>query len=299
MTAFVHLENVNLSVPVYQQRERSATSFYNNFVVAAFDRPQRSFRTLLHDVSLLAQEGDRVAILGPNGAGKSTLLRVIAGVYAPTSGRVRLQGTSQAMLNLALGFNPDASVKENIYLRGAALGLSIRECHAIVPSVLAFSGLEDRIGERLRVLSAGQKMRLGFAVTTELQPDVLIMDEWLGAGDAEFLARAQERMRGRVDSAKIVLLASHNIPLLRQICNRAIYIEQGHVLADGALDDVVTRFIPNAPPAPRVVAKPVATPAPPVPAATAATAAPASAAPAADVSATAPTPSTQTLRQPK
>jgi lipopolysaccharide transport system ATP-binding protein len=292
MTAFVHLENVNLSVPVYQQKERSATSFYNNFVVAAFDRPQRSFRTLLHDVNLQAGEGDRIAILGPNGAGKSTLLRVIAGVYAPTSGRVRLQGTSQALLNLALGFNPDASVKENIYLRGAALGLSIRECHAIVPSVLEFSGLEDRIGERLRVLSAGQKMRLGFAVTTELQPDVLIMDEWLGAGDAEFLQRAQERMRGRVDSAKIVLLASHNIPLLRSICNRAIYIEQGRVLADGALDDIVARFIPNAMPPPRVVAKPAASPAAPQVIA-------APAAPAADASATAPTPSTQTLRQPK
>jgi ABC-type polysaccharide/polyol phosphate transport system ATPase subunit len=293
MSAFVHLENVTLSVPVYQQRERSASSFYNNFIVAAFDRPQRSFRTLLHDVSLLAEEGDRVAVLGQNGAGKSTLLRVMAGVYAPTSGRVRLQGTSQALLNLALGFNPDATVKENIYLRGAALGLSIGECHAIVPSVLAFSGLEDRIGERLRVLSAGQKMRLGFAVTTELQPDVLIMDEWLGAGDAEFLKKAQERMRGRVDSAKIVILASHNVQLLRQICNRAIYIDKGRVLADGPLEEIVQRFIPNPPPLPRVVAKPVARP--PAPAA----GAPDKAPPAADAAASKPIPSTQTLRQPK
>jgi lipopolysaccharide transport system ATP-binding protein len=298
MPAFVHLENVTLSVPVYQQKERSATSFYNNFVVAAFDRPQRSFRTLLHDISLHAEEGERIAVLGQNGAGKSTLLRVIAGVYAPTSGRVRLQGSSQALLNLALGFNPDATVKENIYLRGAALGLSIRECHAIVPSVLAFSGLEDRIGERLRVLSAGQKMRLGFAVTTELQPDVLIMDEWLGAGDAEFLKRAQERMRGRVDSAKIVILASHNVQLLRQICNRAIYIDKGRVLADGPLEEVVQGFIPNPPPLPRVVAKPFVRPAAP---ATAASAPPApdTASRAADASPATPTPSTQTLRQPK
>jgi hypothetical protein len=111
-------------------------------------------------------------------------------------------------------------VKENIYLRGAAMGLSIPQCHDLVAPVLEFSGLQGRAGDRLRVLSAGQRMRLGFSITTELQNDILLMDEWIGAGDAEFFERAQSRLMGRVDGAKIVIVASHNIPLLRKVCNR-------------------------------------------------------------------------------
>jgi ABC-type polysaccharide/polyol phosphate transport system ATPase subunit len=257
----IELENVSLSLPVYQQRDRSARSVYANFVASAFDRAQRSTQTLLHDISFAATSGDRVAIFGPNGAGKSTLLRVLAGAYHPTIGRIRTQGNLQALLNIALGFNIDATVKENIYLRGAAMGLTIAQCHDIVGPVLAFSGLEGRSGDRLRVLSAGQKMRLGFSITTELQNDILLMDEWIGAGDAEFFNKAQSRLRGRVDGAKIVIVASHNVALLRQVCERAIYLEGGRLLADGPFEDIVRDYLPTAPKPPPP--KPVAAPPPP------------------------------------
>lgn len=246
MSISIELKNVTLRVPTYEQRERSAKSFYSTFISAAFDPPVRSYRTLLEDISLSIKSGDRVAILGKNGAGKSTLLRVLAGAYSPFQGSVRVEGKAQALLNISLGFNMDATVKENIYLRGAAMGLSITDCHEIIPSVLEFSGLQGRAGDRFRVLSAGQKMRLGFSITTEMQNDILIMDEWIGAGDAEFFEKAQVRLMGKVDSAKIVVLASHSIPLLLRICNRAIYMDNGRVVADGDLKEIVKEYIPQA-----------------------------------------------------
>ena len=245
MTIGIDLEHVTLDVPTYHQRERSARHFYANLVAAAFDRPVRSFRRLIDDVNLSLRPGDRLAVLGRNGAGKSTLLRILAGAYNPTHGTVAVNGRLQALLNISLGFNQDATLKENIYLRGAAMGMSIKQCHAVVKDVLQFSGLEDRSGDRLRVLSAGQRMRLGFAITTELESDILVMDEWIGTGDAEFFGKAQARLKGKLEGAKIVVLASHNVPLLKQVCNRAIYMENGAVVADGSIDDVVARYIPQ------------------------------------------------------
>jgi ABC-type polysaccharide/polyol phosphate transport system ATPase subunit len=241
----IELEHVTLDVPTYHQKERSARHFYANLVAAAFDRPVRSFRRLIDDVNLQIRPGDRLAVLGRNGAGKSTLLRLLAGAYTPTSGRIEVHGRLQALLNISLGFNQDATLKENIYLRGAAMGMSIRQCHAIVKDVLEFSGLADRAGDRLKVLSAGQKMRLGFSITTELESDILVMDEWIGTGDAEFFTRAQARLKGKLEGAKIVVLASHSVPLLKTVCNRAIYMENGAVVADGSIDDVVARHIPQ------------------------------------------------------
>ena len=251
MTIGVDLEHVTLEVPTYAQRERSARHFYANFVASAFDRPVRTFRRLIDDVSVSLRPGDRLAVLGRNGAGKSTLLRILAGAYHPTSGSIDVRGRMQALLNISLGFHQDATIKENIYLRGAAMGMSIKQIHGVVRDVLEFSGLEDRSGDRLRVLSAGQRMRLGFSITTELESDILIMDEWIGAGDAEFFAKAQVRLKGRVEGAKIVVLASHSVPLLRQVCNRAIYMENGAVVADGTIDAIVAGYIPQPAAAPR------------------------------------------------
>jgi lipopolysaccharide transport system ATP-binding protein len=241
----IQLDHVTLDVPTYHQRERSARHFYANLVAAAFDRPVRSFRRLLDDVDLTLRPGDRLAVMGRNGAGKSTLLRILAGAYYPTSGTVDVHGRLQALLNISLGLNQDATLKENIYLRGAAMGMTIRQCHGIVDSVLEFSGLQDRAGDRLKVLSAGQKMRLGFSITTELESDILIMDEWIGTGDAEFFGKAQLRLKGRLEGAKIVVLASHSVQLLKAVCNRAIYMENGAVVGEGSIDDVVARFMPQ------------------------------------------------------
>jgi lipopolysaccharide transport system ATP-binding protein len=233
MTASISVERLSLSVPIYLQRERQARGWAGMFFGAAFDPPRRELIRLLDDISFEAHEGDRIAILGRNGAGKSTLLRALNGVYAPTSGQVTVRGSCQALLNLSLGFNGEATVRENIFLRGTAMGLRATDLREQVEPILEFSGLHDKSNHRLRTLSAGQKMRLGFAISTSFQHDVILMDEWVGAGDSEFMARATERMKGRVGGSKVVMLASHSVGLLRDICNRGLVLEGGRLIYAG------------------------------------------------------------------
>jgi ABC-type polysaccharide/polyol phosphate transport system ATPase subunit len=233
MTASITVERLTLSVPIYLQRERQASGWARMFLGAAFDPPRRELIRLLDDISFEAHDGDRIAILGRNGAGKSTLLRALNGVYAPTSGRVTVRGSCQALLNMSLGFNGEATVRENIFLRGTAMGLRAADLRDQVEPILEFSGLHDKSNHRLRTLSAGQKMRLGFAISTSFQHDVILMDEWVGAGDSEFMARATERMKGRVGGSRVVMLASHSVGLLRDICNKGLVLEQGRLVYAG------------------------------------------------------------------
>jgi ABC-type polysaccharide/polyol phosphate transport system ATPase subunit len=231
MSARIELRQVSLDIPIYLQRERSATGWARMFLGAAFDSPRRERVRLLDDISFELNEGDRLAILGRNGAGKSTLLRVLNRVYQPTNGQVVVQGSCQALLNMSLGFSGEATVRENIFLRGVATGLRAAFLRNHVDDILEFSGLASKATHRLRTLSSGQKMRLGFAISTAVQNDIILMDEWVGAGDAEFMAKATERMKNRVGGSKIVVLASHSVGLLRDICNKGIVIEGGRVVA--------------------------------------------------------------------
>ncbi|QOW21683.1 ABC transporter ATP-binding protein [Novilysobacter avium] len=233
MSAFIRADRINLDVPIFLQREREATGWGGMFLGAAFDTPKRSLIRLLDDISFEIREGDRLAILGRNGAGKSTLLRVLNRVYQPTSGELTVQGSCQALLNMSLGFSGEATVRENIFLRGIAMGLKAAFLRPQVESILEFAGLEHKVNHRLRTLSSGQKMRLGFAISTSVQHDIMLMDEWVGAGDSEFMAKAKERMQSRVGGSKIVVLASHSVGLLRDMCNKGIVLEGGKLAYAG------------------------------------------------------------------
>lgn len=233
MSIHIRAQGITLDVPLYQQPMRQAGGWGALLLGAAFDPPRRRLVRLLEDVAFELGEGDRLAILGRNGAGKSTLLRVLNRVYQPTRGTLRVKGTCQALLNMGLGFNGEATVMENIYLRGVAMGLKAPFLRTQVDSILDFSGLTDKSGHRLRTLSSGQRMRLGFAISTSVQHDIILMDEWVGAGDAEFMAKAKERMQRRVGGSKIVVLASHSTGLLRDICNKGIVLEKGRCLHFG------------------------------------------------------------------
>lgn len=233
MSARIRAENLTLDVPIFLQRERKGSGWKDLFLGAAFDPPKRKVTRLLEDLNFEVGEGDRLAILGRNGAGKSTLLRVLNRVYQPTGGRLLVSGSCQALLNMGLGFNGEATVRENIYLRGVAMGLKSAFLSNQIPTILEFSGLLDKANHRLHTLSSGQRIRLGFAISTSVQHDIMLMDEWVGTGDAEFMARAKERMQGRVGGSKIVVLASHSISLLNSICNKGIVLEQGRLVHAG------------------------------------------------------------------
>lgn len=233
MSASIRLRNVSLSVPIYVQPERRARNWSSMLLGAAFDPPKRVFSQILEEVSFEASDGDRVALLGRNGAGKSTLLRVLNGVYPPSSGTIEVQGNRQALLNMSLGFNGEATVRENIFLRGTAMRLKASDLRERIEQILEFAGLREKASHRLRTLSAGQRMRLGFAISTSVRHDIILMDEWMGAGDSAFTARATERMHGHLGGSSIVVLASHSVGLLRDICNKGIVLEQGRMIHAG------------------------------------------------------------------
>lgn len=239
---YLRAREVGLDLPIYSQEQRTVKASLSVLLQAAFQPPKRLMRPTLRGISFDLEAGDRLAVLGRNGAGKSTLLRVLVGAYPPTTGRIEISGRRQALLNLSLGFSQEATVVENILLRGIAMGLRAKQAHAIVDEVLEFAELREKAGDRLRTLSSGQRMRLGFALATAVQHEILIMDEWIGTGDAGFVKKAQERIRSRVDSAQIVVLASHNFKLMEKVCNKAILLEGGKIHRVGSVKEVLAEF---------------------------------------------------------
>ena len=242
MTASLTAHRMSLKLPIFLQSERASRSWLKMLMRAAVDPPRREFRTIIDNVNFAAGEGDRIGIVGRNGAGKSTLLRMLAGAYQPTSGWLEVVGTKQALLNISLGFNNEATLRENIYLRGTAMGLRAAQLVDLVEPVLEFAELGDKANHRLKTLSSGQRMRLGFAVATAVQHDIMVMDEWIGAGDASFIKKAKDRMAGRVDGAKIVVLASHNFQLMKDVCNKGILLDKGRVLHAGDIHDTLKEY---------------------------------------------------------
>lgn len=235
MTASIQVDRLTLELPVSLHRTREGDRLSGMQGLGRTEEPASV--TVLRDVSFAAREGDRIGILGLNGAGKTTLLRVLSGAFPPTIGRVKLTGQVQSLLNVGLGFEQRASVVENVYLRGTAMGLRLRQLRPRLEDILEFAGLREKANHQLHTLSAGQRMRLGFALSTAVQPDILLMDEWIATGDAAFVDRAHDRLKERLRDSGIVVLASHSTPLIRQFCNRAVVLSEGRMVFFGPVED--------------------------------------------------------------
>lgn len=257
--ASIEVKNLSLVVPYYAQPEEApSSSWLATLFGAATAVPQRRFATLLDDISFNVAPGERIALIGRNGAGKSTLLRMLAGAFQPTGGSVKVSGSKQALLSVGLGFNKEATVQENIYLRASAMNIPAQDIRGMVEPVLEFSGLKEVANRRLFTLSSGQKMRLGFAISTMIQHDILLLDEWLGTGDAQFVLRARERMMDRVNGSSIVVIASHKRALLQSLCNRGILVDGGRIVFDGPINQAFAeygRLYPASPQAVRMAKK--------------------------------------------
>jgi lipopolysaccharide transport system ATP-binding protein len=187
-------------------------------------------------------EGDSLGLVGRNGAGKSTLLRLLAGVIAPDKGKVRREGVSSALLALGVGFNHQLDGKINVLLNGMLLGFSKREVESKLSEIIEFSELGEAINDPVKTYSAGMRARLAFAVAINLRPDVLLIDEALGVGDASFLNKSGQALRERVKSNQTVVLVSHNGETIMDLCNRAIWIEDGVLQKEGEAEEVVAEY---------------------------------------------------------
>lgn len=196
----------------------------------------------LKDVNLNVKKGERVGIIGANGAGKSTLLKLICGILKPTEGELMVQGNIVPILELGGAFEPLYTGRENIYLYGALMGVSHRKMDEYVEQIIEFSELHDSIDTPVMTYSSGMKSRLGFSVATIIRPDILILDEALTTGDRKFREKSYRRIVELISCETTVLFVSHNEGDLRKVCSRGILIDNGHLIADGKLDDILNEY---------------------------------------------------------
>jgi ABC-type polysaccharide/polyol phosphate transport system ATPase subunit len=196
----------------------------------------------LKGISFSIRDGESVGLIGRNGSGKSTILKIIAGVYRPSAGAIEIRGRVAGLIELAAGFHPELTGRENIMLNGLLLGLSRKEIRAKEERIIEFAELGDFIDSPVKQYSSGMYMRLGFAIAAEVDPEILLMDEILAVGDAAFQQKCFDRINGFLGSGKTVMFVSHNADLVRQFCRRALLIDNGVLLADGPVDDVISRY---------------------------------------------------------
>jgi ABC-2 type transport system ATP-binding protein/lipopolysaccharide transport system ATP-binding protein len=243
--ASIRFDDVSVEIPIFNASNRSLK---NNVISAATGgqiRPRDSGRLSVRAIdglSLHLEHGARVGLIGHNGAGKSTILRVMAGIYAPTAGRVAVSGDVASMFDLSFGMDPDATGWDNIVLRGMLLGYSKREISARLDEIGAISELGEFLDMPMRTYSSGMATRLAFAVSTSIRPEILLIDEGIGAGDAAFLQQAKERMRTFIGEAGLLVLASHSDDLIRQWCTSAIWMEHGRMRLQGGVEEVLAAY---------------------------------------------------------
>ena len=242
VVAALGMRAVTVELPVYGARTRSLRKAFVHRGTGGLVGADGATLTVraLDDVSLAFGDGDRVGVVGANGAGKTTLLRVLAGVYEPTAGEVWAAGRIGSLLDVTLGFDEEATGRENIVTCGLLAGLSLAEVRERAGEIGAFTGLGDYLGMPVRTYSTGMRFRLGFAVCTSFEPDIVLMDEWIAVGDRSFLDKAYRRLEAFADGAGVVVLVSQDLEMLRRVCSTAVLLDAGRVRASGALEEVLT-----------------------------------------------------------
>jgi lipopolysaccharide transport system ATP-binding protein len=196
----------------------------------------------LREVTLDVNEGDRLGIVGRNGAGKSTMLRTMAGIYPPVSGTVTTVGRVRALFDLSLGFEPDATGRENIFFRGLLLGERPEAIRGRMAEIAEFTELGEFLDVPVKCYSSGMLVRLAFAISSAIQGDILLLDEVVAAGDLHFQEKAKRRLLEMIDRSRLLVLVSHDLGAIREICNRAIWLDAGRIRMDGNPDEVVAAY---------------------------------------------------------
>jgi lipopolysaccharide transport system ATP-binding protein len=240
---FIRLQGVNLHYAAVAFKERSLKSLLTGAFRGVGDRITVQDVHALKNVSVEIKGGERVGLLGHNGAGKSTFLKTVAGLYPVSSGNVEIQGQVRSLFDLSMGFEPDATGRENILYRGLLLGLSPAFMRDKETGIVEFAGLGEFIDYPIKTYSAGMQVRLAFAISTAVGGDVLLLDEVIGAGDANFMAKAKQRIACLVEQAEILVLASHDFKALQSLCHRGLVFNHGEIIFDGAINKAVSEYL--------------------------------------------------------
>ena len=244
----IYFKDVSVEFPIFNAKGRSFTSRMLQIATGGkLDSDAQGHVTVkaLDGISFEINEGERVGLLGHNGAGKSTLLRVLSRAYVPGKGKAYIQGGVGSLIDIALGINPEATGLENVYLRAALLGLPKALARENLEEIRSFSELGNFLEMPVRTYSTGMHLRLAFAVSTLVSPEILLMDEWLSVGDEEFKQKAEKRLASMVSTSKILVIASHDRSLIEATCNRAIWLGHGKIVRDGSATEVAAEYWGN------------------------------------------------------
>lgn len=240
---FIDLNNVSLHYDLHHDRtDNLKEAFVNFFTKRSYVKNKKETLIALNHVSLRINHGERLGIVGFNGAGKSSLLKVISGIYKPTNGQLTVQGHIQPLIEIGAGFDPEFTGRENIYLNGYMLGFTKKQVKEKENEIISFSELEDFIDTPIKYYSSGMVVRLAFTIATMIEPEILVFDEMLSAGDAAFISKAQERMKRLLDKAKLMVLVSHDLEMIKTMCTRAILINKGVIIYDGPVNDCLEKY---------------------------------------------------------
>ena len=221
--AHIKLDQASVEIPIYSNHNRSIkNSLLKNFTK---DKVLPHSVKALNNITLDLKDGDRLGVMGPNGAGKSTLLRTLAGVYHPTSGSVDVSGSIASLIDISLGMDSEATGYENIRMRAIMMGMKLKQIKTIEEEIAEFTELGKFLELPIRTYSTGMHMRLGFAVSTTVPADIILMDEWLSVGDSDFLVKAEKRLHDYIQKSSILVLASHSEDLISKLTNQTLRLE--------------------------------------------------------------------------
>ena len=246
MKPFIQLSNVDIDFPVFDAQSIGLINTLVRFTGMTRTKAQIakpiSIVPALRNIDLDLRAGDRVGLIGHNGAGKSTMLRVLSGVYEPVRGVITQHGTVSALTDLMLGMDPEASGLDFIVTRGIVMGLSKKQSQELIEDIAEFTDLGERLRMPVRTYSSGMLLRLAFAVATSVTPDILLMDEVVGAGDASFQERARARLHHLMSQVSILVFASHDEQLLKSFCNQGVLMKAGQIVWRGDVQECLDRY---------------------------------------------------------
>jgi ABC-type polysaccharide/polyol phosphate transport system ATPase subunit len=240
--ANIELENLSLVYPIYGVNARSLKNSLIRMAVGGSLNKQGGCVKVeaLKNINLHLQSGDRVGLIGHNGAGKTSLLKVLAQIYEPTQGVIKISGQTSCLFDIMMGMDQELTGYENIILRGLILGLSKQEIKKTIPDIEEFAGLGDFMKMPIRTYSSGMMVRLAFGIVTSISSDILLIDEVVNVGDASFMEKAKARMASLIHRSDIMVLSTHDHQMVREFCNKVICLEQGHVSFFGNINEVLS-----------------------------------------------------------
>lgn len=246
MSASIILKNVSINFPIYNINARSLKKRFLRLTTGGKLNNNDDHKCIvikaLDNLSFELNHGDRVALIGHNGAGKSTLLRVLAKIYEPSEGQIQIKGKVSTLLDLMLGIDQESTGYENIIIRGLLLGLSKKEITAKIDQIAEFTELGDYLSVPVRTYSSGMQLRLAFGVATSINPEILLLDEVVGTGDAGFMKKAQTKLDEFIEQSSIMVIASHSSETVKKICNKGIVLQAGSIKYYGSIDSALDYY---------------------------------------------------------